>query len=233
MGSILREKGRTVAKISMLIYDLTGKTEEEIRMRDQYSFLQKMASAKSETFENRLKLMLSNKESVGELEIVGDKAFEYRNGQHVNISRTCDDAIMGAIDEYFKGGKEVKAAFQKLVKQGLSGLIRDMSIGETEEKLVLVYPENYSIVRVDVMAYKYTFSSKGVLAKDVENLFVYTMAKSIVDHRKVGIDFLMHAVVDMMRGGFDEEPSLDEVMPLIKGLQMCWKLLDAGPVSFR
>ena len=72
-----------------------------------------------------------------------------------------------------------------------------------------------------------------MLAKDVENLFVYTMAKSIVDHRKVGIDFLMHAVVDMMRGGFDEEPSLDEVMPLIKGLQMCWKLLDAGPVSFR
>ena len=32
----------------MLIYDLTGKTEEEIRMREQYSFLQKMASAKSE-----------------------------------------------------------------------------------------------------------------------------------------------------------------------------------------
>ena len=217
----------------MLIYDLTGKTEEEIRMREQYSFLQKMASAKSETFENRLKLMLSNKESVGELEIVGDKAFEYHNGQHVNISRTCDDAIMGVIDEYFKGGKEIKADFQKLVKQGLSGLIRDTSIGETEEKLVFVYPENYSIVRVDVMAYKYTFSSKGVLAKDVENLFVYTMAKSIVDHRKVGIDFLMHAVVDMMRGGFDEEPSLDEVMPLIKGLQMCWKLLDAGPVSFR
>ena len=230
MGSILREKGRTVAKISMLIYDLTGKTEEEIRMREQYSFLQKMASAKSETFENRLKLMLSNKESVGELEIVGDKAFEYRNGQHVNISRTCDDAIMRAIDEYFKGGKEVKAAFQKLVKQGLSGLIRDMSIGETEEKLVLVYPENYSIVRVEVKSYKYTFSTKGVLAKDVENVFVYTMAKSIVDHKKVGIDYLLHCVVDMMRKDNEDEPPIGEVMEFIKELQLCWKLLEADAV---
>ena len=46
MGSILREKGRTVAKISMLIYDLTGKTEEEQRLKEQFSFLQKMARAK-------------------------------------------------------------------------------------------------------------------------------------------------------------------------------------------
>ena len=56
-----------------------------------------------------------------------------------------------------------------------------------------MFPENYSIVRVDVKAYKYTFSTKGVLAKDVENVFVYTMAKSIVDHKKVGIDYL-HAL---------------------------------------
>ena len=220
-----------MAKISKMIDDLTGKTEEEMRLKEQLSFLQKMASAKSETFENRLKLMLSNKEAVGALEIVGDKAFEYYSGQHVNISQQCDDAIAGAVDEFFKGGKGVKAGFQKLVKQGLSGLIGNTSIGETEEKMFFVFPENYSIVRVDVMAYKYTFSSKGVLANNVENVFVYTMAKSIVDHKKVGIDFLMHAVVDMLRGDSDEDPSLEQMMPFIQNLQMCWKLLDEGAVS--
>ncbi|QOS67053.1 hypothetical protein GS424_010905 [Eggerthella guodeyinii] len=220
-----------MAKIGKMIDDLTGKSEEEIRMKEQFSFLQKMASAKSETFENRLKLMLSNKETAGALEIVGDKAFEYHNSQHVNISQQCDDAITGAVDEFFKGGKGVKAGFQKLVKQGLSGLIGNTSIGETEEKMFFVFPENYSIVRVDVMAYKYTFSSKGVLANNVENVFVYTMAKSIVDHKKVGVDFLMHAVVDMLWGDSDEGPSLDQVMPFIQNLQMCWKLLDEGAVS--
>lgn len=220
-----------MAKIGKMIDDLTGKSEEEIRMKEQFSFLQKMARAKSQVFENDLKLMLTNKEAIGALEIVGDKAFEYHNSQHVNISQQCDEAILEAVDEFFKGKSGIKAGFQKLVKQGLSGLIGNTSIGETEEKMFFVFPESYSIVRVDVMAYKYTFSSKGVLAKDVENVFVYTMAKSIVDHTKVGVDYLMHSVVDMLRGDSDEDPSLDEVMPFIQSLQMCWKMLDAGAVS--
>lgn len=217
-----------MAKISKLIDELKGKTEEEIRTREQYCFLQKMASAKSETFENRLKLKLSDKEAVGELAIVGDKAFDYRSGQHVNISPHCDDAIAGAIDEYFEGSEGVKAGFRILVKQGLSRLIENTSIGEIEDTLVFVYPENCAIVRVDVMAYQYTFSSKGILANDVENVFVYTMAKSIVDHEKVSIDYLLYAVADMLRGDSDEEPSLDQVMPFIEELRTCWKQLDEG-----
>lgn len=217
-----------MAKIGKMIDDLTGKSENEQRMKEQFSFLQKMARSKSETFENRLKVMLSNKEAAGALEIVGDKAFEYHNSQHVNISSKCDQAIQEAVGEFFKGGSGVKDGFCTLVKHGLSGLIGDTTIGETEEKMFFVFPENYSIVRVDVMAYKYTFSSKGVLANDVENVFVYTMAKSIVDHKKVGIDFLMHAVVDMMRTENDDEPDLDAVMPFIKKLQACWMMLDAA-----
>lgn len=219
-----------MTKIGKLIDDLTGKTEEEIRLKEQYCFLRRMASAKSETLENQLKLKLSDKEAVGELAIVGDKAFDYRSGQHVNISPHCDDAIAGAIDEYFEGSEGVKAGFRVLVKQGLSRLIENTSIGEIEDALVFVYPENYSIVRVDVMAYQYTFSSKGVLANNVENVFVYTMAKSIVDHEKVGLDSLMHAVVDMLHDGTDENPNIEQVMPFLKELQTCWKMLDEGMV---
>lgn len=213
-----------MAKISKMIDDLTGKTEEEMRLKEQLSFLQKMASAKSETFENRLKRMLSTPEELGELEIVGDRAFEYRNGQHVNISQQCDDAVAGAIDEYFKGGPEVKACFQKIVKQRLSRLIGNTSLGETEEKMFFVFPESSSIVRVDVMAYKFTFSSRGVFVKDVENVFVYTMAKSTVDKKKVGFDYVMHTVVDTLRGDSDEDPSLEEIMPFVKSLQEAWTM---------
>ena len=217
-----------MTKIGKLIDDHTGKTEEEIRLKEQYCFLRRMASAKSETLENQLKLKLSDKEAVGELAIVGDKAFDYRSGQHVNISPHCDDAIAGAIDEYFEGSEGVKAGFRVLVKQGLSRLIENTSIGEIEDALVFVYPENCAIVRVDVMAYQYTFSSKGILANDVENVFVYTMAKSIVDHEKVSIDYLLYAVADMLRGDSDEDPDIGQVMPFIEELRTCWKQLNEG-----
>ena len=219
-----------MAKIGKIIDDLTGKTEEEVCRKEQFGFLQDMAQAKSEVYMNRLKLMLENKETVGELAIVGDKAFEYHNGQHVNILPGCDDAIVDEISESFRGNKDVKPGFQALVKQGFSGLIGNTSIGKIEESLMFVYPENYTIVRMDVMAYKYTFFSKDVLVSGVENVFIYAMTKSIVDCKKVGIDYLMYAVVDMLRGDSDEDPSLEEVMPFIKSLQMCWKLLDEDAV---
>ena len=73
---------------------------------------------------------------------------------------------MEAVNEFFKGKSGVKQGFKAIVKQGLSGLIGDTTIGETTENMFFVFPENYSIVRVDVKAYKYTFSTKGVLAKE-------------------------------------------------------------------
>ena len=149
-----------MARIDKIINDLMmGKTEEEQLLKEQFTFLQEMARAKSETFENKLKAMLGNKEAVGQLAIVGDRPFETHSGQHVNISRSCDDAIMDAINEFFKGRPGVKEGFKILVKNGLSRLIGESCIGKDEEQAVFIFPENYSIVRVDVMAYKYTFST--------------------------------------------------------------------------
>lgn len=217
-----------MAKISKLIDDITGKTEEDARLREQFTFLQKMAKAKSETFENELKLMLSS-DSIGQVEIVGKRAFRYYNSQHVNISKSCDEAITSAIDDFFKGKDGVKDGFQKIVKQGISGLIGDTSIGENEEHMFFVYPENNAVVRVDVKAYKYTFSSKGILAKDVENVFVYTMAKSIVDHTKLTQDELLYMVTEMAGA---ENADLAVVKEFIGELKECWKMLestDAAP----
>lgn len=221
-----------MAKISKMIDDLTGKTEEEMRLKEQLSFLQKMASAKSEIFENRLKRMLSTPEELGELEIVGGRALEYHSGQHVNISQQCDDAVAEEIVEYFKGSPEIKACFQKFVKRGLSGLMGDTSIGEIEKSLVFVYPEDYSIVRVDIIAYKYTFSSRDVLASNVENMLVYTMAKSIVDEKKVELDYLMRFVADMLRGA-DEDLPLGKTMLFVKSLRETWTMLNQDPARFR
>lgn len=213
-----------MAKISKLIDDITGETEDEQRMREQFTFLQKMAEAKSETFETELKMMLSS-ETISKVEIVGKRAFRYYNSQHVNISENCDDAITGAIDDFFQGKDGVKDGFQKIVKQGISGLIGNKSIGEKVEHMFFVYPENNAIVRVDVKAYKYTFSKKGILAKDVENVFVYTMAKSIVDHTTLSQDELLYMVTEMAGA---ENADLAVVKQFIGELKECWKMLESS-----
>lgn len=219
-----------MAKISKMIDDITGKTEQEQQLKERFSFLQKMAEGKTEQFKSELKVMLSNKESAGALEIVGDKAFFYNGGQHVNISNSCDDAIMDAVDDFFSGSGGIKEGFRKIVKQGLAGLIGNSAMGDTTQEMFFVFPENYSIVRVDVKAYKYNFSSKGVFFDDVENVFVYSMCKSIVDHKKVGIDFLLHCVVDMLSKG-ENPPGISEVQEFIRELKACWKMLDDCDVS--
>ena len=93
-------------------------------------------------------------------------------------------------------------------------------MGEHEEKMFFVYPENFAIVRVDVKCYKYCFSSSGVIAKS-ENVFCYTMAKSIVDHTKLTIDELLYMVVEMIGA-----EKIDEVEAFIKQLKSIWKMLE-------
>lgn len=215
-----------MAKIQKLIDDVTGNSEKEQQMKERYSFLQKMAEAKSDEFRDQLKVMLSNKASSGQIEVVGDVVFEYHSGQHVNISTECDQAIMDSVDSFFKGSSGLKDGFKTIVKSGLSGIIGNKAIGEVSENMFFVYPENFSIVRADVKAYRYNFSSKGILADDVENVFVFTMCKSIVNHKTVSPDFLMHCVVDMMRTEPGKDPEIKQVMDFIKELVACWKLLD-------
>lgn len=191
-------------------------------MKERFTFLQKMAETKSETFKNELKLMLSS-DTIGQIEITGRRAIAYYDSQHVNISSKADESIGEAIDDFFTGSAGVKSGFQKIVKQALSGLIGNRSMGATEKHMFFVYPENFAIVRVDVKCYKYSFSKSGLLAKDVENVFIYTMAKSIVDHHTLSVDELLYLVTSMVG-----KENLDEVKDFITELKSVWAMLESS-----
>lgn len=215
-----------MAEISKVINAFSGATEEEVRNKERLSFIQKMAQSKSDLYECKLKDMFATGVKCG-LEIVETEPKEYHSGQHVNISDNCDEALSKLVDKYFQGKDTVKRGFCSLVKSGFSKLISDTTIGETEDKKCFVYPENNSLIRVDVMAYKYTFSASGVIAKDIDNIFVYTMSKSVVDHTRVSADCLLHEVVEMMRTDEDKDPDLNTVMDYIRELISCWRFLDS------
>lgn len=208
-----------MAKIVNKMNGLTGKTEQESVLKEQFAFLQKMAEAKCNEFESELKSMFTSG-GTAECEIVGNRAIAYHACQHVDIKTGCDDAIKDAIDMFFRGRDDVKQGFQKIIKAALDTIIGDTAMGEHQVKKFFIYPENFAIVRVDVKFYKYCFSSSGVIA-DTENIFCYTMAKSIVDHTKVTIDELLYMVTEMI--GTDK---LDEVEAFVEQLKNVWGLLE-------
>lgn len=208
-----------MAKIVKKINEITGATEQERILKEQFGFLQKMAQAKCAQYESELKSMFTSG-GTSECEVVGKRAVAYYNSQHVDIKAGCDAAIKDAIDMFFNGGDDVKQGFQKIIKTALDTLIGNTAMGEHEEKMFFVYPENFAIVRVDVKCYKFCFSSSGVIA-NTENVFCYTMAKSIVDHTKVTIDELLYMVTEMI--GTDK---LEEVEAFVEQLKKVWNLLE-------
>lgn len=208
-----------MARIVEKIDEITGKTEKDLQLKEQFGFLQKMAQAKCEQFRAELQNMFVSG-GTKELEIVGNRAMSYHDMQHVDLSSKSSDSIKKAIEMFFKGKEGVIEGFKSIVETALDTLIGNSSMGEYEEKMFFVYPENFAIVRVDVKFYKYTFSSKGIIA-DTENIFCYTMAKSIVDHKKLSIDELLYLVTEMI--GAD---NISEVKAFIKELREIWKMLE-------
>ena len=125
-----------MAKIISKIDEITGKTEQDQILKEQFSFLQKMAQAKCEQFEAELKSMFTSG-GTSECEVVGNRAIAYYKCQHVDIKAGCGTAIREAINMFFSGGDDVKNGFQKIVETALDTLIGNTSMGEHEEKMFL------------------------------------------------------------------------------------------------
>lgn len=183
-----------MAKIVSKINSFLGNDEAVLKKREQFGFLQKMAQAKCAEFKSELEKMYMGDRSI--TEISGNRAMRYYMSQHVDIKSGCNEAINTAVGEFFKGKDGLKGGFQNLVTAALESLINTTAIGEAQEEMYFVYPENLAVVRVDVKCYKYSFSNKGFIT-DCENIFCYTMAKSVVDHTKLTLDELVYMMSEM------------------------------------
>lgn len=211
-----------MAKISKKIAELVGTDEQSAMLKEQFSFLQNIAVSKCNEFRSELEKMFMGE--LDKFQIVGKRAIAYYQGQHIDIKAGCDDAISEAINSFFKGSSGLKDGFKALVTSAMTTLMGATAIGEHQEDLFFIYPENFNIVRVDVKCYKYTFSEGGFISK-CENVFCYTMAKSIVDHRKLTVDELLYFVTNMFNKGSENEVDPNEVIDFIKKLEEIWDLL--------
>lgn len=227
------ERRPIMAKIADKINELTGNDENTQKMREQFEFLQKMASAKTAEFKAELeKMYLGN--GTDKTQVTGNRSIRFYSAQHVDLHTGCDAAIDEAVKSFFEGSTGIKNGFMKLISCALDTLIGNSSIGEHQEDMFFIYPENNAIVRIDVKTYKYSFS-KGGFISNCENVFCYTMAKSIVDHTTLTKDELLYFVTQMCTGknnnneytaDEDKQVSLNEVMDFVKQLITIWNLLD-------
>lgn len=212
-------KEKRMAKIVDMINTLTGANEAEQKKREQFTLLQKMAEAKCAEFKAELeKTALGDKNKT---EIGGGRYFRYYSAQHVDISSEINDRINETINSFFKGKEGMKEGFQNLIRTSLDALINHTTIGEKTEDMFFIYPENNAIVRLDVKAYKYSFSQKGLIA-DCENIFCYMMGKSIIDHTTLSLDELLYFISDMS-GASD---NLEIVTKFTQEITALWHTLE-------
>lgn len=208
-----------MATIAKKIDDVTGQTQNGAAIKEQFQFLQKMADAKCAEFKAELEKMYMG-DGTEKTQIVGNRAMRYYMNQHVDIKSGCSEAIDNAVNSFFKGNAGLKDGFKSLISAGLQTAINSTSIGESKEDMFFVYPENLAIVRLDVKWYKYSFSNKGLIA-DCENVFCYTMSKSIVDHTKLTVDELVY-LVSVMSGSDNSEI----VGKFVAELVSLWRMLE-------
>lgn len=208
-----------MAKVAKIIDNLTGSDEEILEQKEQFKFLQTMGETKCAQFKAELE-----KNALGEhkqIEIGGGRYIQYYQECHIDLHSGANDSIDEALKGFFKGKEGLKDGFHALISTAIDSLINETVMGETTRDMFFVYPENNAIVRLDVKAYVYRFTKKGLIA-DCENLFCYTMGKSIIDYNTLDISELLYFLSDMAGASDNIEvvkKFSEEIVDIIKSLQ--------------
>lgn len=208
-----------MAKVVKIIENLTGSDKELSEKKEQFKFLQTMGETKCDQFKAELE-----KNALGErkqTEIGGGRYVQYYQECHIDLHSGANDSIDEALNSFFKGKEGLKDGFHALISTAIDSLINETVMGETTRDMFFVYPENNAIVRLDVKAYVYKFTKKGLIA-DCENLFCYTMGKSIIDYTTLNISELLYFLSDMAGASDNIEvvkKFAEEIIGVVKSLQ--------------
>lgn len=184
-----------MAKISEKIKEYLDKNNE--KMVEQFSFLQRMAQSKCEVHQYEIKEMFSN-DQLKEIPIVGKSALMYYFESYVDITSGNEEEVINDICSHFNQKECVMNEFINAVTYALKKINKQSTIGEYKDEIVLIFPDNNSIARVDIKIYKYSFLTDGFI-QQCQNVFCYTLSKSVVDIAKIKKDEIMGFLSQMCK----------------------------------
>jgi len=157
-------------------------TPDDKNAREQIDILRKAANGQLERFRSDLVAKIRTPEAFKE-EIVPNKMFQFFEEYRVSIKEGAANQIKGVVDKFFSGAEDsVKDGFSELIKLGFDAILGSTEAGESYTRSWYIMVEFGAIIRIDVMAWRYNFTGKGLIDK-IENAFCYTVTKSFVDEQ--------------------------------------------------
>ncbi|KAK6535460.1 hypothetical protein TWF694_001917 [Orbilia ellipsospora] len=183
---------------------LDNSKEKEAQSREQLELMMKLADARLDTFEAKLKTMFLDKESSQKTSVPGKRALRFERHCQVDTETKPGAGVDAAVDAFFgageTGSKGVLEGFKNVVKTGLSAILGDCSAGESYDEKFFVCIKHNAIIRVDMFTYKYNFRNEGVIS-NAKNILAYILCISVVDHRDVTVDELIYLASEFAGDG--------------------------------
>ncbi|MCJ1287755.1 hypothetical protein MMC26_007107 [Xylographa opegraphella] len=183
---------------------LDNSKEKEAQAKEQLELMMKLADARLDTFEAKLKTMFLDRDSSMKTSVPGRRALRFERHVRVDTHTGTSDGVDSAVDAFFgagdTGSKGVLEGFKSVVKTGLSAILGDSSAGESYDEKFFVCIKHNAIIRVDMYTYKYNFNNEGVIANH-KNILAYILCISVVDHKDVTVDELIYLASEFAGDG--------------------------------
>jgi hypothetical protein len=195
-----------MGSLTKMLDSITGATEEATEQKERLEVILKLAKSKLQVFKDRVEMNFSNPGAIEKLQIPGIRAMRYIEQYHVackeGLDQKVQDHMTAAIDAFFSIGdghdkKAVQDGVKSLISTALAGFIGSTEVGESEQQIFVVIPENNAFIRADICCWKYHFEQHKLIEKN-DTAMAYLLCKSVVDHNKVTIDELIYLATEAM-----------------------------------
>lgn len=151
---------------------------DEQAAREQLEILKRAATGVLTAYQSDLNNRMLNPKAFPN-EIVPYKMFEHIEDYRVDLNEDASKQVGSIVNTFLVEGN-IRQGFTDMIKLALDSILGSKTIGEQSTKNWYVAMELGAVIRVDVMAWRYNFTSKGVIAT-TSNAFCFTATKSFVD----------------------------------------------------
>ncbi|KAI4866166.1 hypothetical protein F4820DRAFT_447293 [Hypoxylon rubiginosum] len=182
-----------------VILDKTRDEDEETRQktRQDLDILHKAVDSQLNEFEHKLTDAFLDRDITG---APGTRIMRRTRSTHVGIKDTPDEMVSEAMDSIFPTGSSgidhedaLRDGFKIIVSVALNAILSNTDAGEHEENRYFVYVQRNTIVRLDVMLWRYNFVGKG-FSDRYENVLGYVICTSVVDVGAVETDEFVYMI---------------------------------------
>ena len=205
-----------MGSISKMLKDVSGAEADEKEQKERLEMLLKLAKTKIQTYKDKIEMNFSNPGSIDKVQIPGIRAMRYIEQYHVAAKEGLDEKVTNhmdaAIDAFFSIGgegdtkKAVQSGVKSLISTALSGFIGSTEVGESEQQIYVVVPENNAFIRADIACWKYHFEQHKFIHQ-TDTAIAYVLCKSVVDHTKITLDELIYLATEAMANRVDIAPA--------------------------